>query len=389
MLRAIFRKASSDVQGRPMQAALLFLVIAAAAATLSVALNLQASTAKPYDRLQEQSNGADLWLSSGHLETDLALLSDIPGVTKVGDPYPVSREHFSVRNGEKKQRVALVGLGDTLPEFDHPVVTQGRWLTADGVDEIVMDSGAARVLDLEVGQPIELLTPAGSQTFTLVGFAVTASRLPAPINNPAFAYVLPATLQSLSPGVVFGSDLDHSLRVGIKLSDPEQVMVFTQQANVIMRGPVRLRTAEDVRDTTREANDFDLIFLRVLAISALFASGLIIANGVGGQVLSQLHDIGILKAIGFTPRQVTATLLVQNLGLSLLASIAGSLVGVVLASFFLKRSADILAVPASAPLDPALLAITVIVVALIVALFTFVPGLARRSRWRRPRAYVR
>jgi putative ABC transport system permease protein len=129
-----------------------------------------------------------------------------------------------------------------------------------------------------------------------------------------------------------------------------------------------------VRDDSTEANQFDIIFLQVFAIFALFASGLIIANAVGGQVLTQLHDIGILKAIGFTPRQVTATLLMQNLVLSLLAALVGVFAGLMVAPFFLKRSADILGVPATASFDAVVTAITVAVITLIVTLFTFVPA---------------
>jgi len=373
MTRAIFRKALSDIRGRPFQVVLLFLVIAAAATTLSVALNVQASASKPYERLREESNAADAWISVFGEDASLDRLASLEVIEQVGEPYPVSHENYGIRNGDRKQQIAVVGMGPELPEFDHPVVTRGRWLNAGGSREVVVDSGAADLLGLRIGQDIELLTPQGNRPFTIVGFAVTASRNPAPISDPAYAWVLPETLYALTPGVTYGTDLDHPLRVGVRLREGAGAdALFVQTRN--LGRPIGFQTWESVREVSKERNQFDVIFLQVFAVFGLFASGLIIANAVGGQVLSQMRDIGVLKAIGFTPRQVSVVLLVQNLGLSLLASIAGVLVGLLVAPFFLQRSADIMGVPAAAAFNPALLLITAGIVTFIVAVFTLIPA---------------
>jgi putative ABC transport system permease protein len=369
-MRGIFRKALSDLRGRPMQAVLLFVVVAAAAATLSLALNVQASASKPYERLREESNGADVWVTAYGENVDLRLLSQIEGVEEVGEPYPISWQNYGIRNGEKKQQIALVGLGAELPEFDHPVVTRGRWLGANGTNEIVVDAGAANILNLRIGQEISLLTPDGSRPFTVVGFAVTASRNPAPISDPAFAYVLPQTLHQIEPDAVFGASGQHSLRVGIRVDDPGLVFAAARQ----MGGPVGYDHWLNVREISKEANEFDIIFLDVFGLFALLAAGLIIANAIGGQVLSQLRDIGILKAIGFTPRQVTLSLLMQNLTLALAASLVGVFIGLLSAPFFLGRTADLLGVPATASFNPSLLLIAIAVVLALVSVFTIVPA---------------
>lgn len=372
MLRAVYRKALADITSRPLQTALLFLVVAASAATLSLALNVQSSAAKPYDRLREQSNGADLWISTFGGQRDFEAVKRAPGVKAVSGPFPISFTNYGISNGERKQQLALIGMGPQLPEVDHPVVTDGRWLSGTSANEIVIDRGAARRLDLEVGQQVNLLTPAGPQPFTLVGFAVPTGRAPAPIDNPAFAFVLPETLQRLEPSAVFGASLIHRLRIGVQL-DPNAPFDLRRQSGLIS-GPFDARAAADVRANIEEANTFDVIFLNVFSLFALFAAGLIIANTVGGQVLSQLRDTGILKAIGFTPAQITLALLLQNFALSLIASLVGVLAGLLVAPFFLERSADILGVPAAAAFNPMLLAIAMLVVILLVGLFTLVPA---------------
>jgi putative ABC transport system permease protein len=139
-------------------------------------------------------------------------------------------------------------------------------------------------------------------------------------------------------------------------------------------GRVSIRLAESVRETSKETNEFDIIFLNVFSVFALLAAGLIIANAVGGQVLSQMHDIGILKTVGFTPRQVTLTLLLQNLTLALGASLLGVLLGLLAAPYFLRKTADLFGVPASASFDAAILAIAIVVVVVLVTVFTIVPA---------------
>ncbi len=375
-MRGIWRKALADLRGRPLQSVLLFLVIASAAATLSLALNVASSASEPYERLRDESNGADLWVTTAGAGTELTRLKTMQGVATTGEPYPVSWENYGIRKGDKKQQLALVGMGATLPEFDHPVVTKGEWLSSGGRDEIVVDAGAASVLKLKVGEKVDLLVPGGAvRQFTVVGFAVTAGRNPAPISDPAFAFILPETLQSITPGVVYGGDDLHSLRIGVKLTNPDDPYSFLPPGRPIpLGGPVNIRVWQDVREVSKETNQFDVIFLNVFSVFALFAAGLIVANTIGGQVLSQLRDTGVLKAIGFTPRQITASLLLQNLSLSLVAGIVGVLVRLLVSPVFLERSASLLGVPATPAFNPPRLAIALAVIMFLVGLFTFVPA---------------
>jgi putative ABC transport system permease protein len=351
----------------------MVLVIAGAAATLALGLNVQASASRPADRLREQTNGADLWVATFQPGADFEALKRLPDVIEVSGPYPVSWVNYGIREGDRKQQLGLVGMPPELPAFDHPVVTDGRWLSAGGRDEIVIDRGAARLLGLEVGQRIDLLTPSGPRPFTIVGFAVPTGRAPAPINDPAFAFVLPETLQALEPQAVFGSSVEYQLRAGIRLRNPEGAGAFLRSAQPALIA-FESRRWPDVRQNLSEANQFDVIFLNVFSLFALAAAGFIIANAVGGQVLSQTRDTGILKAVGFTPGQVTLGLLAQNLALSLAGGVIGIGVGLLAAPFFLERTADVLGVAASPAFNPALQAITLVAVALIVGLFTLWPA---------------
>lgn len=374
MWRSISRKARADLIGRPLQTALVFLVVVAAGATISLAMNLQASASEPYQRLRDRAHGADAWVNFTAAGGQPSILREVTGVESIGEPYPVSWENQGIRKGTKKQQIALVGLGPSLPDFDRPVVTSGRWLTANGSRELVLDAGAARILGISVGERVSVLRASGPVEFTVVGLGATASRAPAPINDPAFAWVLPTTLYELHPGITFGESEEHALRVGVELSPGTPPIALFESARAAMGGSFNVRVAGDVERNIADANQFNVIFLRVFGVFALLASGLIVANSVGGQVLAQLRDIGILKSIGFTPRQVVGALLVQNLGLAFLASVVGALIGLLLAPLFLGQTADVLGVPSSPAFSTASLAVPVGAVLAVVIAFTLLPA---------------
>jgi putative ABC transport system permease protein len=370
----MYRKTLADLKSRPMQAALLFLVIAASATTLSLALNVASGAARPYERLRERSNAADVWINQLPEDYDEAKLQSFESVEALSGPFAISWMNYGIRQGERKQQVAVVGMPSEQPQMDFPVVTKGRWLGPGGTQEIVVDSGAAKLLRLKVGQEIKLLAPHGEETFTVVGFAVPTGRVPAPISDPAFVYVLPETLKRIEPNpATSGSEEGYWYRTGVKLVDGNTTRAFLQEATAA-RMRFDLTRWQDVRENVKQANQFDVIFLNVFSVFALLAAGLIVANAIGGQVLSQIRDIGILKTIGFTPRQVMLSLLVQNLSLALGASLVGVLIGLLVTPYFLSKTADLLGVPAGASFNPTLLVITVAAVEAIVAIFTIVPA---------------
>jgi len=117
-----------------------------------------------------------------------------------------------------------------------------------------------------------------------------------------------------------------------------------------------------------------VLFLGVFSVFALFAVGFIVANAIGGVVLSQYREIGLLKAVGFTPGQVTLLFLIERLGLGLVAGVAGLLLGTVIAPLFLRPTAELLNAPAMPVYDPALYLAVLVGVEVIVALFTIWPA---------------
>ena len=63
--------------------------------------------------------------------------------------------------------------------------------------------------------------------------------------------------------------------------------------------------------------------LLAFSVFGLLAAGLIIANVVSGIVLTSYRDIGVMKAVGYTPGQVVAILLVEILVPATIAALVG------------------------------------------------------------------
>jgi putative ABC transport system permease protein len=124
-----------------------------------------------------------------------------------------------------------------------------------------------------------------------------------------------------------------------------------------------------------EWNRINSAFLGVFSAFALLAAGLIIANAIGGRVLAQYREIGLLKAIGFTPRQVAGVYLLQHLALALVGSLIGLTLALLIAPIYLEQLARTFNSTTGASFDPLLSAITVAVILVAVAIFTLLPAM--------------
>ena len=370
MNRALFHKALADLRSHRLQTALILLILTAATATLALAATIQRSMNNPWERTFAESNGAHLSFFSDTAEVDLTSISRLEGVSATAEPFPVVWEHSLVKDHEKYS-LLLYGMPSELPAVGRPLVTEGRWLAAEGEDEIVLDRSFARHLSLKVGDRVDILSRQGKVTLSVVGLAVNSGWGLYPNFNPALVYVLQSTLARLE------TDADKwGSALWVRLFDPEASQEFQERAYALFPEGAIEESLDwhDIREWTNFTIKIMVLFLGVFSVFALFAVGFIVANAIGGVVLSQYREIGLLKAVGFTPGQVTLLFLIERLGLGLVAGVAGLLLGTVIAPLFLRPTAELLNAPAMPVYDPALYLAVLVGVEVIVALFTIWPA---------------
>jgi putative ABC transport system permease protein len=364
MLRATLLQVFADLRHRWVQTALVFFVIAAAATVLMLALTVWRASSEPYEQALDEANGPHAWFFGGR--SDLLRIAERDGVVGFAGPYTVSL-NFSVTVGTERHAVRFWDTGAELPEVEPALLTKGRWLDPDGQDEVIIGAGFARDAGFEVGDEMVVADEAGRTALDIVGIAANLERAPYPDWGPAVFHVLPSTFERLIHGQV------NAFMLGVRLEDASASEQFISQ----VRGDypsVITRSWQEVRHSVMNNNEGIVVFLGVFSGFALLAVGFIIANAIGGQVLAQYREIGLLKAVGFTPGQVTVLLLLENMLIAVPAALVGAALGFALSPLFLSSVASLFNASAFPAFDPLVLGIVVAGVALITMVFTAVPA---------------
>lgn len=363
----VIRKSMTDLLSARLQSTLILIIVLAATTTLYLAFTVQRSGSDPWERAFAEANGAHIAFGAGP-GVDLTRITSIDGVTETSGPFPVLWDRSIVR-GSERYAVALMGMQADLPAVGRPLITDGRWLSGAG-HEIVLNRTLAREAGMHVGDQIQI--PAGGQLIALdiVGLAIDTNRGPYPDWDTTIDWVSPDTLR------VFAPEEDWGARFYVRLRDPEASAAVTNAANAMYPEANGFGTDDwhEVRNDVNLFNTIVVILFTVFAITALAAVAFIVANTIAGRVLAQYRDIGILKAIGFTPGQVTLVFLIQHLLLSIVAGLLGVGVGVLLAPLFLNQTADMLNTPAASPFNPTVALSVLLGVLVIVSLFNLLPA---------------
>lgn len=125
-----------------------------------------------------------------------------------------------------------------------------------------------------------------------------------------------------------------------------------------------------------------LTLLLAFAVFALGAAALIVANVVSGAVLTSQRNIGIIRALGFTPGQVVATFVGQMLVVALAGCVVGAPLGVLGSQPLVNSSASALGLPASSGIEATAPLLSTLGALMVVALAAAVPAL--RAGFLRP-----
>jgi putative ABC transport system permease protein len=195
----------------------------------------------------------------------------------------------------------------------------GHWPTRPG--EVVVNRQPDWTAD-DLGK--KLRVPSGP-TLTIVGFGFELSRT-------ADAWVAPGQIAALHPTVTQmlfrfeNASSDQRLRAGMAaVTDrlPSGALTGTQSYLVLKH-----RTGSTARAFAP--------YLMAFGILGILVSVLIVANVVGGAVISGFRHIGILKALGFTPGQVLAVYLAMISVPAVLGCVLGTILGNLLAHPFFQ-----------------------------------------------------
>jgi ABC-type lipoprotein release transport system permease subunit len=384
-LLLVSRLAARDLRRRPAEAALLLVALVAATATLTLGLVLHGVTEEPYERTREATNGPDVVASvsspSGGQRADraaLMALTDAPGVVGFSGPYAYTQAE--VEANDITASVWAQGRDAESAAVDQPKLTEGSWIRDGGV---VLEASFADALGIGAGDAI---TVAG-RSFRVAGVAVTAAAPPYPKTcfSPCWFGTAASAAERRdrnrgggpSPqagppprdrsafrglpglaGVVWLTEADARRLVApesfgyvlnIKLADPATAQAFvnantTDSFNAPL--PVTWRDILAGHDKNFE-NKQDALLVGSWLLSLLALAT--IAVLVGGRMADQLRRVGLLKAVGGTPRLVAAVLLTEYVVVAFAAAAAGLALGRLVAPLLTDPGAGLVGSASAVP----------------------------------------
>lgn len=313
-MSAVWRVARAAIRRRRLQTAVIGIVVTVSTATIVVALALLSTASAPYDRAHAQQHGAHLaaaFDAAAVSNAQLTRAAKESDVEAYAGPYgQVTLEIDGGAEGMFFPSLNVVGRANPEGAVDRLNLWEGRW--AGGPGEIVM---AMRPGDaaMTLGTTLSF---EGHSAFTVVGFAYS-------VTGSADAWVTPGQMAELKPTATqmlyrFASAAtDADIRAGqtaVTAGLPAKA-VLGAQSYLTMKKEVASETAVYVP------------FLMVFGVLGLVVAVLIVANVISGAVVAGYRDIGMLKALGFSPNQVMVVYLVMVTVPSVVGSVLGTVLG--------------------------------------------------------------
>ena len=389
------RLAAKDLRRHLSEGVLLFLVIAAAATTLTLGLVLHGETNNPYNTTRTTTAGPDAVANlSPNISTtgsitanadsaQLAALQRAPGVVATSGPYPVT---FALLKTHGLTTSTVIEGRDPTPALlDQPLLTAGGWIRPGGM---VVERSFADALGVGVGDSVTL----NGRRFRVAGIAVDAAIPPYPhvcgigcdvlyrnaISNEQISFYQPGLIWlSRSDALSLATpDVGVSYLLNLKLSDPAQAPAFAANnthtpesgSDLVVSSwqHISVQAAKLVRGprTVLLAGSGLLVVLALASVAVL----------VGGRLSEQTRRVGLLKAVGATPGTVAAVLLAEHLAVTILAAATGVLIGWALAPLLTGPGAGLLGTAGSPPLTVSTVAVVIAAALAIAVLATLVPA---------------
>ncbi|HEY3902456.1 MAG TPA: FtsX-like permease family protein [Streptosporangiaceae bacterium] len=309
----------------------LVLLVSTGASVLAVALLVDSHS--PFDHAFTAQRGADLVVTSDPAKASSAQLAatrKLTGVTAASGPFATATVETKTNGGPAGPGGGPGGTQD-LP----PLTLAGRASPGGPVDDVVLQSGhwpkAAGQLVLDLGggggelPPFQLGTKFTVQgmpshpVLTLVGTAVSVTSSAAGWVTPAEAATLASGNQTSGTQMLYR--FAHAGNTAAIKADTKTIAAALPAGAII---GTQSWLAADLAETGNISAFVP--FLIAFGVIGLVMSALIVANVVSGAVVAGYRRIGILKSIGFTPRQIVVAYTSQ----AAIPAVIGCLGGIVL-----------------------------------------------------------
>lgn len=363
-MTAIWQTCRAAVRRRKLQTIVIGIVVLLSTTTLVVALGLLAAATGPFDQAFAGQRGAHIeatYDTNTASQSQISETAHLAGVKATAGPYVVATLRT---DGDTflPPLVTVVGRGTPDSAVDRLNLWSGRWASAPG--EIVLDAAPGSVTPDLIGRTVNVT---GSGSLKVVGFAYS-------VTQTADAWVTPdqaAALQPRGAQMLYRfdhagtqSDIKHDIAT-LTAAVPPNSLDTTQSYLAVkaaaVAGPAALAP-----------------FLIVFAVLGVLVAVLIVVNVISGAVVAGFRHIGVLKALGFTPAQITTIYILMVLVPAAIGCVLGVALGNVLAIPLLSEAFEKFG-SSSVGLAPWVTIVCLLGMPALVALTATVPAMRARS----------
>ena len=370
---ALASKTRADLRHRRLQTIVLAVVLFLASGAATLALSVLDESRAPFEHAFVNANGAHLVIRYAGSVDDakLAATATADPVTASAGPWPVAIAGLGHPDAWPMDGQTVSSRGSPDGSMDRLTLNVGRWWAQPG--EVVLSQETATILDLDVGGSVAVhpstadgpapggggdggegggpkllpidpgrraTPPEAALTLTVVGIAASVS------TPDVAAWMSPEDIATLTTGARPAHEMLYRVEPSATAAD-----LAAATAEITGRLPagavIDATTYLDARADLNQVVDLYVPVLLAFSLFALLAAAFTIANVVSGVVLSSRRDIGVMKAIGFTPGQVIANLMGQILVPVLIGTSIGVLAGMLASRPTVERTAQSFGLPGS------------------------------------------
>lgn len=359
--------------------ALTVLLLGAGGGMFMTALNLSQSWNRIIDRVYEnRSYDLELRLPVGaQVDDSLRAVEGVKLVEAWGyqptalwraEQLDVVRTYPDGSHGS----LAIVGPPPETTLVHFPLLS-GRWLSPQDTDAVVLNHMAlAQAPGTQVGDTVQLSAAGRPTRWRVVGIVEE-------VGSPGVAYVNRAAFEER-----VSRDL-RLIRVSTTAKDPEQrSAVIRRVESSLEKQGISVEAVIPLSVLRTAMGDHIIVLIRLLlAMAALMVVvGMLgLASTMGTNVLERSKEIGVLKTIGATPRQIVRLITTEALVIAGLSFGASALLSLPL-SRWVGRTVGMLSFKVQLPLavDPWGVAAWLLLVSLVAVIATLIPA-RRAARW--------
>ncbi|MFQ5408211.1 MAG: ABC transporter permease [Anaerolineales bacterium] len=327
---------------------------------VAVILAIDVTNASTLDSLRkvfdEAAGESHLYITSSTLggegveEKALGRVADTPGVSVAAPSVSVAsllaqdargwQIQFGVGRIANGAMLQVLGVDPQIdPLLREYEITEGRWLRPDSYEAVLTAEYAAEK-ELAVGEDMVIVTPEGHERLRLVG--LVDKRGAALLNDGVIAFVPLTTVQELFRRGGFFDTIDVKAAQTIA-EDPDALEALRQRLTERLHGEYDVQFPTARGRLVTEMLSIYQQGLQFFSVVALFVGVFLIYNAFSMTVIERTREIGMLRSIGMSRRQILVLVLWEALSLGVAGSLFGVVVGVYLARGLIVLMSAVLA----------------------------------------------